>query len=57
MSFVNRLVERLKSWWQSNEELPRKPPVPGRPGGQVGNTRPTHSTGEVIYPSQGGETS
>ena len=57
MSVINRLARRLKSWWQSNEELPREPPVPGRPGGQVGNTRPTPSTGEAIYPSQGGETS
>ena len=57
MNFVNRLGKRLKSWWQSNEELPREPPVPGRPGGQVGNTRPIRSAGEAIYPSQGGETS
>lgn len=57
MSLIKRLGRTLSSWWQQNDPLPQEPPVPGRPGGQAGNSRPTRSDGEALYPSQGGDNS
>lgn len=54
MNIIKRAAKALKSWGQQKEPLPQHPPVPGRPGGQVGNSRPTRSDQEVLYPSQGG---
>ncbi len=53
MSFISRMAGKLKAWLQSNDELPREPPVPGRPGGRVGNTRPSPGTEESRFPDQG----
>lgn len=43
MSLIDRITKTLTSWWQPRE-LPQEPPVPGRPGGAVGNSRRTEST-------------
>lgn len=48
MNRIRRLASAFGAWWNSNEELPRTPPVPGRPGGKVGNSRPRASTGEEL---------
>lgn len=54
MSFIKRLAKTLKSWWQPGDPLPQEPPVPGRPGGQVGNSRRTQSNEGMGHPNQGG---
>lgn len=56
MGFGERLTKTLKSWWQ-REAPPQEPPVPGRPGGQVGNSRRTGSTkGESVQAYTDGST-
>ena len=56
MSLIERITKTLKSWWQPGEPPPQEPPVPGRPGGRVGNTRRTESNKGMTPQNHSGST-
>ena len=45
MNLIQRVVKTLRSWAEQSDPVPQEPPVPGRPGGAVGNSRRTESSG------------
>lgn len=54
MAPLRRLIACVRSWWQPADAAPQEPPVPGRPGGKVGNTKREESGAALTtHPNEG----